>query len=138
LAELRARLGTDPGRWSWGELHTLHSEHRPFSKIPTLARVFDLRAPSGGDRYTVNVSQNQINNLADPYAATHGPSLRALYDFSDLENSRFIHSTGQSGNRLSPLYDNFAARWQAVDYIPMQMLRTSVDKGALGTLRLTP
>ena len=84
------------------------------------------------------MSRNYIGDTRDPYATLHGPSLRALYDLSDLEKSRFIDSTGQSGNRLSALYDNFLARWLAVQYIPMQTLRASVEKDALGTLHLLP
>jgi penicillin amidase len=138
LADLRDRLGPDMKRWKWGDLHIAHSEHRPFSSVPQLSPLFDLRARTGGDRYTIDVGVNTIANPKEPYASSEAPSLRALYDLSDLERSRFIHSTGQSGDRLSRLYDNFQARWVAVEYIPMQMKRASVEAGAQGTLSLVP
>jgi penicillin amidase len=137
LADLERRLGKDRATWLWGRLHTARSAHRPFTAVPLLARWFDLRQPVGGDRYTVDVSENYIDAAA-PFEATAGPSLRALYDLSNLENSRFIESTGESGNRFSPLYDNRAARWGRVEYLPMQTQRAAVEAGALGTLRLTP
>ncbi|MGZ3254335.1 MAG: penicillin acylase family protein, partial [Burkholderiaceae bacterium] len=63
---------------------------------------------------------------------------RALYDLSNLENSRFIHSTGQSGNVLSPLYRSYVQRWADVKYLPMMTKRESVEKNKMGTLTLTP
>ncbi len=135
LTDLARRLGPDRASWRWGDLHVARSAHRPFSQVPLLARFFDLRQPVGGDLYTVNVSENHIG-AADPFEAANGPSLRALYDLADLERSQFIHSTGQSGNRFSNLYSNYAARWGKVEYIPMQTRRADVEQGALGTLRL--
>jgi penicillin amidase len=64
--------------------------------------------------------------------------LRALYDLSNLDNSRFIQSTGQSGNVLSPLYRNYTQRWADVKYLPMTTRREAVEKNKLGTLALLP
>lgn len=137
LADLERRLGTNRETWNWGKLHVARSAHRPFSAVPLLARWFDLQQSVGGDMYTIDVSENEIGAKA-PFEATAGPSLRALYDLSNLENSLFIQSTGQSGNRFSSLYANMAARWGRVEYIPMRTQRAAVEEGALGTLHLTP
>jgi penicillin amidase len=138
LAQLGQRYGTDINGWRWGEAHVAVSEHRPFGKVPLLARLFDLRVPSPGDTYTVNVGRYNLRDEKEPFASHHAASLRALYDLSDLEKSRFIHSTGESGNLLSPLYRNLMQRWVDVGYIPMKMVRTEVEKGQLGTLTLEP
>lgn len=137
LADLQHRYG-DPAQWQWGQAHTARSEHRPFGKVPLLAKFFDVRVPSAGDGYTVNVGRFNLNDEQEPFTSRHAPSLRALYDLSDPENSRYIHSTGQSGNLLSPLYRNLAERWANVAYLPMQMRRASVEKNQLGTLTLEP
>ncbi|MFL6719907.1 MAG: penicillin acylase family protein [Burkholderiaceae bacterium] len=55
-----------------------------------------------------------------------------------MEKSRFMHSTGQSGNPLSPLYGNFAQRWVDVAYLPMRTVRAEVEKEQIGTLSLLP
>ena len=138
LADLQKRYGDNMKGWKWGEAHEALSEHRPFSKVPTLAKYFELRLPSAGDTYTVNVGRHNLRDDAAPFTNRHAASLRALYDLSNLENSRFMHSTGQSGNVFSPLYDNFARRWAAVSYIPMRTVRGEVEKGMLGTLSLQP
>ncbi len=138
LADLKRRYGEDRGKWRWGEAHFALSEHRPFGRQPQLARLFDIRVPSPGDTYTVDVGRNTLSNEAAPYASRHAASLRALYDLADPDKSVYIHSTGQSGNLLSPLYKNFAERWARVEYIPMSMRRADAEAGALGTLRLKP
>ena len=138
LADLGRRLGPHLERWKWGALHPARSEHRPFARVPMLSGVFDLRVPTGGDANTVNVGRYTIRDGLEPFASKHAASLRAIYDLADLEQSRFIHSTGQSGNRLSPLYANFVARWAAVRTVPMQTRREAVERGAMGTLSLQP
>ncbi|MFX4435537.1 penicillin acylase family protein, partial [Acinetobacter baumannii] len=57
LDELQGSLGPDVSAWRWGRLHVARAEHRPFSSVPVLARWFELRAPVGGDSYTINVSR---------------------------------------------------------------------------------
>ncbi|MED5619381.1 penicillin acylase family protein [Ideonella sp. BN130291] len=122
LAELQARLGDDVAQWRWGDVHQARSEHRPFSKVKALSRWFELRTPVGGDTYTVNVSRVALRpdtTTGELYLDEHGPSLRAIYDLADPAQSRFMHSSGQSGIVSSPLYRNFAERWARVEYLPL-------------------
>jgi penicillin amidase len=138
LADLRRRYGDDMRAWRWGTAHEALSEHRPFSKVPMLAKFFNIRLPSPGDTFTINVGRHNLRDEAAPFTSHHAASLRALYDLSNLENSRFIHSTGQSGNVFSPLYRNYSQRWVDAAYLPMRMVRAEVEKGQLGTLTLQP
>ena len=138
LADLTRRLGPDRSRWRWDALHTVQAAHRPFSNVPSIARFFDLTLPIGGDANTVDVAGYSIDDEAAPFVVHHGPSLREIVDFGDLEQSRFIVATGESGNRLSPFYANLFERWGRVESVPMQMRRDAVEQGAVGTLRLMP
>lgn len=70
----------------------------------------------------------------EPYANRHAASLRAVYDLADPERSVFIHSAGQSGNPLSPLYGNFAERWARGEYLAMRTARPETGR----VLRLRP
>ena len=122
LDELQAEHGTDVAQWRWDAAHISRSEHRPFSKVRPLARLFELRTPVGGDTYTVNVGRVGLKPDADTgelYLDEHGPSLRAVYDLGQPANSRFMHSTGQSGIFLSPLYRSFVQPWAKVEYVPV-------------------
>ena len=137
-AYLRARYGGDPKQWRWGTPHFSFSRHQPFTKNALLGPLFDLKQPSDGDSYTVNVGRYRIADEMFPFASVHGASLRAIYDLADPNRSVFIHSTGQSGNRLSPWYDAFALRWAHGEYVPMTTRRADIVKGAIGTLELVP
>ncbi len=122
LDELQQRFGDDIGRWQWQHAHQMRAEHRPFSHVPLLARLFELRAPVGGDTHTINVSR--VGLRPDPvtgelYLDEHGPSLRAIYDIGDPLQSRVIHSSGQSGIVFSPRYRSFLPLWANQGYVPL-------------------
>ena len=138
VADLRARYGDDLGSWRWGDAHVAVSEHRPFSRQALLAKLFEIRTPSGGDTNTVNVGRNDPWDPKEPFASRWGPSLRAIYDLANLENSRFVHSTGQSGHALSPHYRDMSERWARVEYLPMVTDRAAIEKAAYSTLTLVP
>ncbi len=138
LADLARRYGIDQARWRWGNAHLAHHEHRPFGRQPLLATLFDITVPSPGDAYTVNVGRNNLNDDAEPFASRHAASLRAIYDLSDLENSLYIHSGGQSGNILSDHYKAFSEAWAKNEYIPMRAERKTLDAEPHQLLRLAP
>ncbi len=138
LADLEKRYGPDMAQWRWDTAHVARHEHRPFGRVPLLARFFDIRVPTPGDTFTVDVGRNNMFDDAEPFANRHAPSLRAIYDLSNLENSLYIHSGGQSGNLLSDHYRAFTEAWAKNEYIPMRMDRATLDKEAHRTLKLLP
>ena len=121
LDRLQAAYGKDVEAWSWGRAHFALSAHKPFGNVPSLARFFDVRVPTGGDAFTVNVGQYWATADATPFANRQAASLRAVYDLADLENSRFIYQTGQSGLVFSGRYRDMKDHWAAVQYRPLQM-----------------
>jgi penicillin amidase len=134
-ADLGKRFGAAKD-WRWGRAHVAASDHRPLGFFPVISGLFNVAPQTPGDSFTVNVGHYIIRDEARPFANKHAASLRALYDLADLERSRFMQSTGQSGNVLSPWYDSFAARWARVEYIEIPTARGSI--AAAHTLRLTP
>ncbi|MDP2149250.1 MAG: penicillin acylase family protein [Parvibaculum sp.] len=121
LARIEAMQGSEVSKWQWGTAHPAISAHRPFSNVGALARFFDVRVPTGGDRFTVNMGHFHADHEPEPFANRHGPSMRALYDLANLENSRFIYQTGQSGLVFSRRYRDMSEEWAAVRYRPLQM-----------------
>ncbi|MBP0618803.1 penicillin acylase family protein [Cupriavidus consociatus] len=121
MADLSRRYGEDPKRWRWGEAHAARSEHKPFGKVAYLSPLFNLRVPTGGDTYTVNVGRHNLRDEKAPFENTHAASVRALYDLADLPGSRFMDSTGQSGNALLPRYRDWTGKWAAVEYVTMPL-----------------
>jgi penicillin amidase len=138
LADLRRRYGDDMAGWKWGEAHPARHEHRPFSRVAWLAPFFEIRVPTPGDAFTVNVGRSDLSDDAEPFASRHAPSLRAIYDLADPEASLFIHSGGQSGNVLSTHYRAFTDAWAHGEYIPMITARTRLESQGVQRLELLP
>jgi len=138
ISDLKNRYGDDMDSWTWGEAHFAHSDHNPFTHVAVLKDFFDIKVPSIGGVYTVNVGRFKLMNEESPYANEHAASLRGIYDMSNLNRSKFIYSTGQSGNPLSSLYSNFAEKWARTEYLTLTTDPADYTAGAIGTLVLQP
>jgi penicillin amidase len=138
LTDLRKRYGSDASHWRWGQAHYADFRHSVFNFIPLLRDVGNLRIPTNGDGYTVNKASPVFRNERAPFAQRHGPGFRALYDLADLERSRFVISTGQSGNIFSRHYGDFVQRWRDVRYVRIPTKRAALRQSASGILILRP
>ena len=121
LERLSKEQGKDVAHWQWGKAHMAISGHRPLGKSPFLAKWLDVVEPSPGDPFTVNVGTYWLNETHEPFASRHAPSMRAIYDLSDLQNSLFIYQTGQSGVIGSEHYKDMSHEWATGHYRPLQM-----------------
>lgn len=115
-------------RWTWGEVAKVEVEHPVFGTIPLLRRWTGTGAlPQSGDANTVK----QVGR-------TFGPSERMTVDFSNLDNSTLNIVNGQSGNFLSPHYDDQWNAWYSGATFPWPWSQTAVAQAAAHTLRLEP
>jgi len=112
MAETANAYGRNIDAWRWGEAHQARFAH-PLADIPFVGAMFEVRQPVPGDGSTINV--NHFSYASGAYDSVHAASLRAVYDLSDLNRSRFMHAPGQSGHPLSPHYRDLSARWAAGD-----------------------
>jgi len=140
LAASLERALTDVQRYAgapWGTAHQAEARHRPLTRS-WLRRFFDIRVPTGGDSYTLNVGRMDWADPAEPFANRHAASLRAIYDLADPEASVFIHPTGQSGNPLSAHYRDLTPLWARGEYVPMAMDRARLEAAGVQRLVLQP
>ena len=121
LEYLSKEYGDDPKSWTWGKAHIAISEHRPFSKVPLLGDLFNIKTPFPGDSFSINVGRLELLKSKNPYETLQAASLRTIYDLSDLEKSLFIYQTGQSGWVQSKQYRNMNTQWANNEYLPLQM-----------------
>ena len=128
LDYLSKEYGNDPKSWAWGKAHIAISEHRPFSKVPLLGSLFNIQTPFPGDSFSVNVGRLELMQSKNPYETLQAPSLRTVYDLSDLEKSLFVYQTGQSGWVQSKLYRNMNALWANNEYLPLQMKPEKINR----------
>ena len=135
VEELSNKYGNNLENWQWGEAHIANHKHEIFGAIPIINWLSNIKqSTSGGDdtlmrAKTKNYGQNPFENV-------HSAGFRMIVDFSDLESSLYIISTGQSGHLLSNQYDNLANLWKRGEYIPMVLDPDLARAGSLGSIIL--
>jgi penicillin amidase len=134
IATLTRARGSDPARWAWGDVRPLRLMH-PLGALKPLDRALNLGPVAvGGDTNTV--AQAGVRPL-DPLGA-HGAiaNHRMVIDLADVERSRFVVAGGQSGNPLSPHYDDLLELWVRGDGVPIPWRRDLVDVAVVDRLVL--
>jgi len=128
LNELSQRLGPDLATWQWGKLHTVAFPH-PIGEV--LPMIFNLGPfPNSGSFFTVD---NGPFDPTQPYAQTSHPSMRMVVDLSDLEATRVVYATGQSGQPFAPHWGDLTSLWLNGGYVTLRF--ATVRQGSLeGTL----
>ena len=138
LDDLAGRYGDDPAAWRWGAAHPATMSHPVLDTVPVLRDIANIVQPVGGDSVTVNVGHYALHDEASPFASIQGASYRGLYDLADLDRSRFIAATGQSGHPLSAHYRDLTELWAAGETISMIRDPDVYAAGAEGRLVLRP
>jgi penicillin amidase len=138
LRDLARRFGDDPADWRWGDAHPARMSHLIFADQPALDWLFNIDVATGGDNVTVDVGHFDPGDERRPFASKHAASYRAIYDLANLEESRFIIATGQSGNPLSRHYRDLTELWVAGRLVPIRRDAAAYRHGAIGALRLQP
>jgi Protein related to penicillin acylase len=73
-----------------------------------------------------------------PHEVSSAAGLRMVVDFADLDASRIVISTGQSGHPLSRHYDDMSELWRRGDAVRMSLDPADAEAGSLGTLVIAP
>jgi penicillin amidase len=137
--ELSGLLGDDPASWAWGELHITRFENQTLgqSGIAPVEWLFNRSAPPrvGGSASVVDAVGW---NPAVSYEVDWAPSQRMVVDLGDLDSSRFIHTTGQSGHAFAADYDSMMEMWTDGEYGPMPFTRPAVEAVTTDSLTLIP
>lgn len=134
VADLQTRFGDDPARWRWGDAHWTNFDHLVFASVSPLDAIFNRSIAAQGSGFSVNAAGADYED----FSMNSGASFRQIIDLSNLAGSRFIYTTGQSGDVFSPHYADMVKPWQAVQYIPLRFDRADVDGAAQETLLLRP
>jgi len=135
LLELSIKYGKNLKNWQWGEAHIATHKHLVFGSIPLVNWISNIKQRTSGGDNTLMRAKNQ--NFGDePYANINAAGFRMLIDFSDLESSLYIISTGQSGHPLSRHYDDLAQLWRRGEYIPMVLDPKLARAGSIGVLNI--
>ena len=113
--EIKSRYGENISNWKWGEAHTVTHKHM-LSKVKILEYLFSLNIGpyiSGGSSWTPNAGGYSLSN---PFKQTSGASMRRIVDFDNLNETKMIIPTGQSGLHNSPHYSDQALLYHSGKY----------------------
>lgn len=102
VATCRTHMGDTPGDWRWGGVHTLTCRHRLHAS--PLGRFFSL-GPEPADGGPDTVNRGDIDG-ANSFRLRVGAAMRMVVSARDVDLAGTILPGGQSGNRLSPHYDD--------------------------------
>ena len=128
VQELQQEWGNQPNQWKWGKVHQLTHKHQFTKTSPELGPLLNVGP------FAVNSGDEVINKLNFALNGDKilevlgGPAMRIAIDFDDVENSKSILPTGQSGNPLSSHY-----RDQAEMFAKEQWRKQKMDADEIKT-----
>ena len=137
VQQLQNQLGNNLNTWEWGRVHLIEHVHPIGMKKPFnyFFNVGPFPVPGG---------QEVINQIAFDYngegiyKAKYGPAMRLVLDFSDIENSKSVLPTGQSGNVMSPYYYDQANMYNSGKSRKQKMNAIEIEKNKSGRILLQP
>ncbi len=137
VAALAQAYGSDMAKWRWGTAHRAALTSQTFGGIPLLGSLFDASIPAPGGVETVNrAGFGRTDGVHFP--DMHGPGYRGVFDLSNLDSSRMIIATGESGNPLSSHYSDLSKRWHDANGIVLAGSEAEVMAKGLGKLHFSP
>lgn len=137
IEELSNAYDGDPTKWRWGDPHKAIMAHRPLGNFPVIGGFFNREIEMDGGAFTILRGDYSFDSKR-PYAAIHGAGYRAIYDLAQPDNSRYMISTGESGNVFSPYYDDLMPMWAATQYITIPTAPQAVAATGKHLLTLHP
>lgn len=139
--EMQAALREANHSLPWGEVRQLVIRH-PLTRAGgwlgwLMGKMFNLGpVPCGGDADVIN--QAAVLPLAPLAPAINIASMRMVLDVGAWQNSRWVLPGGQSGNPLSPHYDDLFPLWQRGEGVPIAFTLEEMRTAAVATLELSP
>jgi len=137
VATLAKAYGAKIDAWRWGDAHRAALTSQLFGRIPLVGGLFDVGLPAPGGPETVNRG-GIYRTDGVLFADEHGPGYRGVFDLANLDSSRFIIATGESGSPFSPHYGDMARRWRDGDAITLSGTEAEIAKSGLGTQHFLP
>jgi penicillin amidase len=136
--ELTAKQGKDPAGWRWGRLHTLELENQTLGKsgIAPVEWLFNYGpvGVSGGGSIVDATGWDPQHG----YEVDAVPSMRMVVDLSNLDGSRWVQLTGESGHAFTEHYRDQFDLWRTGQLLPMPWSEAAVGAATTEILSLQP
>jgi len=132
---LRKMAGESVFDWRWGALHQLTLRH-PLGSVSPLDQLLNIGPlPAAGSVVTIHNSQYEFDR---PFEVSLAPSARQIVDWSVPDSMFSIIAPGQSGQWMSPHYDDQVGLWQQGGYHRWAMSKAAVVASCEEVLILQP
>jgi penicillin amidase len=138
VAWFEENVGDDMQTWTWGELHTATFVSNPLgaSNIALLKTLVNRGPfPADGGSSIVNAAGWR---WAKPAEIVSIASMRMIVDMSDMDASRVVIPTGQSGHPFHPHYEDLIPLWLDGEYQELWFSQEAVEAAAVDELILQP
>jgi penicillin amidase len=136
--ELTMIQSRSPSEWRWGTMHKLELVNPTLgdSGVGLVNRIFN-RGPFkvGGGSGIVDATSW---DATEGYEVTAVPSMRMVVDLGNLDRSRWIQLTGNSGHAFDDHYLDQAPLWAKGETLPWAFGRKAVAASTDDTLTLKP
>ena len=129
VKQIPSRVGSrNHDAWKWGNTIPLTFYHPLGQGVRLLGRLLDVGPfPQAGTSTTVKATTSR-----------HGPSMRMVVDFSDLDHSVNNLTLGESGQVFSPYYKDQFDAWYNGRSFPMSFSDAAVEQATVHKLNLEP
>lgn len=116
MQDLRKSRGSNESSWQWGKVHHAVFNELGLGEAGSIAWIWRRSIGTPGGYYTVDVG------TFDPvtWQQTVGAAYRQIIDLSNLSNSEFMQTLGQSENPMDQHYDDLMPMWVRGSYIQMK------------------
>jgi penicillin amidase len=137
--DLTQQLGKAPVTWQWGRLHQLKLEHKVLGGDSVLAPVRAMfnrgpwQMPGGSSIVDANGW-----DAGEGYDVNWAPSMRMVVNLGDLDASRWVNQTGNSGHPYDDHYVDQTDAWVANETYPWPFSEKAVRATGGDELTLTP
>ena len=143
-ADLSAQMGEDHGAWTWGGIHVMKPTHQLLGGegLPWIVRKYFNASPQpvggAGDIPNATWFDPVVKDGRVDYQVISGASMRMSVDMADVDNARWVISSGASGHPWSPHVNDQFEAWAEGRMYPWRFSREAVEEAADHTLRLRP
>lgn len=139
MVDCEKQLGKNMKKWHWQKIHVLEHSHALEKGGLLLRKVFNV-GPNGvmGGQEVINNLSFSLDSKAPRFKVKSGPAMRLIVDFADIKKSVSVLPTGQSGNFMSPYYDDQTELFNAGRFRSMYMLSSDTIKARKPLLVLKP
>lgn len=141
--ELTNRLGKDPESWRWSHLHHAAPTHPVLGEQMAPIRSLVNPSPIGVSGGTSIVNATGWDAAKDEdgmtnFEITTVPSMRMIVDMADLDASRWVNLTGNSGHPAADNYTDQLQAWADGETFAWPFSREAVEEAEAGTQQLEP